>query len=129
MRRTIRHLLILVTAIAAATTAVAAAPTSASAAGAPTCLHDRVTLDYCATTYASPRYKGWTYLESTCPPEAYCFYAGSINTWTWDGRAWSRSRLNAAQWVYVYPYSGEWRWVWTQKSGWQATTEGRFVVR
>jgi hypothetical protein len=102
-----------------------ASPATASASS---CLQDRLTMDYCSVTYASPAYKGWTYLESTCPQGAACFWSGQIGAWRWSGTAWSQTNLRAAQWVYVYPYTGEWRWAWTQATGWVATNSGRFRI-
>jgi hypothetical protein len=122
-----RHIALRLAVIALAAAALfGASPATASAS---TCYQDRVTLDYCSTTYASPNYKGWTYLASTCPRDAYCFWSGQISAWRWSGSSWSQASLRAGQWVYVYPYTGEWRWAWTQQTGWLATNQGKFEVR
>ena len=121
-----RHALRLLVIALLATGLFGASPATASASS---CYHDRLTLDACAVTYASPKYKGWTYLESTCPQGAQCFWAGQISAWRWSGSAWSSANLRAAQWVYVYPYTGEWRWAWTQQTGWVATNQGSFRLQ
>lgn len=45
-----------------------------------------------------------------------------VTSWKWSGSTWSSGTLETfipgAQ-VYVYPYSGGWRWVWTRDSGWR----------
>ena len=123
-----RHALRLIIIALLATGLFGASPSNASAATG-LCYYDRPTHDLCyGNQYASPNYKGWTYLESTCPPQAYCFWSGALTAWRWSGSSWSQTQLRAEQWVYVYPYSGDWRWAWTQSTGWVAVNTGKFRV-
>ena len=74
---------------------------------------------------------GWVYLNlNYCPPGAFCtkIYRISTSAWSWSGSAWSQRSLKGG-WVYVYPYSGQWRWAWTQESGWVAISGHRFEIR
>jgi hypothetical protein len=135
----IRRMIVLAWAIATvamASVAMLATPTTASAAVGVAC-----PAIYPAPAYCSPRpvgyataptsYKGWVYLNlNYCPPRAYCamLYRTSAPAWSWSGSAWSQTSLRGG-WVYVYPYTGEWRWAWTQSSGWVAITGHRFEIR
>jgi hypothetical protein len=74
---------------------------------------------------------GWTFLNlNYCPPGAMCAlnYRTSIPAWSWTNGAWKQASLNGG-WVYTYPYTGSWRWAWTQQSGWVAVNSGRFEIR
>jgi hypothetical protein len=76
-------------------------------------------------------HKGWTYLNlNYCPPSRACaaIYQVSMPAWSWTGTSWRQSTLKGG-WVYVYPYTGQWRWAWTQQSGWVAVNSGRFEIR
>jgi hypothetical protein len=76
-------------------------------------------------------YKGWTYLNlNYCAPRAACvaMFRQSMSAWSWTNGAWKRAQLDGG-WVYTYPYTGSWRWAWTQRSGWVAVNSGRFEIR
>lgn len=84
-------------------------------------------------TYATAgtNHVGWVYLNlNYCPPGAFCtkIHRVSTSAWSWNGSAWSSRQLRGG-WVYVYPYTGEWRWAWTQESGWVAISGHRFERR
>lgn len=83
------------------------------------------------TKLASSSHIGWTFLNlNYCPPGMMCaaVHTSSMNAWRWTGSAWTRTSL-AGGWVYVYPYTGQWRWAWTQSTGWVAVSGGRFEIR
>ena len=74
---------------------------------------------------------GWVYLNlNYCAPGAMCayIYRESTTAWHWTGTKWMQASLRGG-WVYVYPYTGSWRWAWTQDSGWVAISGGRFELR
>lgn len=128
-------------AIAALTlvTSAAALPATSSAAdfAAPRCVAPandgfvaRCMPQYQPAT-ASTQHIGWTYLNlNYCAPGMACIalYRDSMSAWSWTGTAWKPSSLRQG-WVYVYPYTGAWRWAWTQDTGWVAVTGGRFELR
>lgn len=124
-----------VLALAVACTATAAAPATANAV-APACPAIYPRPAYCdgpidATRLAGTNHVGWVYLNlNYCPPGYACALSYQVNTsaWRWSGSAWSRASL-AGGWVYVYPYTGSWRWAWTQQSGWVAVSGERFEIR
>lgn len=75
--------------------------------------------------------EGWVHLNlNHCPTGRVCaaIYRHSMPAWRWTGRAWVQSSLQQG-WVYVSPYTGQWRWAWTQRTGWVAVTGGRFEFR
>jgi hypothetical protein len=74
---------------------------------------------------------GWTYLNlNHCPVGLMCpaIYRESMVAWSWTGTAWRQTSLRQG-WAYVYPYTGAWRWAWTQETGWVAVSGGRFELR
>ena len=80
---------------------------------------------------AGTSHVGWTYLNlNYCAPGMACIalYRDSTSAWSWSGTAWRPSSLRQG-WVYVYPYTGSWRWAWTQDTGWVAVYGGRFEIR
>lgn len=122
--------------LALVTTAVAM-PASSSAAElvAPRCISPTDgAFARCAPVQprtAGLQHVGWTYLNlNYCPTGMMCaaLYRDSMSAWSWTGSAWRPSTLRQG-WVYVYPYTGEWRWAWTQSTGWVAVTGGRFELR
>jgi hypothetical protein len=119
----------LIVAMLAMTATAAAAPADASAV---TCLpSSNITNSCMGYQTAGVNHKGWVYLNlNYCPPGALCrmSYRESIDAWHWTGTRWTQSSVKGG-WVYVYPYSGQWRWVWTQASGWVALDSGRFEIR
>ena len=136
LRRTLWRWTIAATAVIATITAV---PTTASAAtgfAAPRCGSDTTPGDFvCMPQYepatASLKHVGWTYLNlNYCAPGRLCaaIYRDSMAAWSWNGRSWTQASLRQG-WVYVYPYTGEWRWAWTQSTGWVAVSGGRFELR
>jgi hypothetical protein len=132
LRRHIWRWLTVAMLAAAATTALAGAPASASAADVINCF--RAPCDIARPAEyrtAGVSYKGWTYLNlNHCPQGALCRMAfrESMSAWSWTGSKWVGATLKGG-WVYVYPYTGNWRWAWTQKSGWVAVDSGRFEIR
>jgi hypothetical protein len=74
-------------------------------------------------------WSGWGYVQgSTCPPGAYCFWAGGVQAWRWNG-SWSSQLLTNGTQVYIYPYAVGWSWVWTQSTGWLAVADKYVWVR
>jgi hypothetical protein len=130
----IRRMIVVAWAIvtmAVASVAMMAAPATASAT---VCPDDGAY--YCGVrpvgyATAPTSYKGWVYLNlNYCPPGALCamLYRTSTPAWSWTGSSWKQSSIRGG-WVYVYPYTGEWRWAWTQESGWVAISGHRFEIR
>lgn len=119
-------------------TATAATPTTASAdIATPYCPAIYPRPAYCSTPvpvgYATApvSYKGWVYLNlNYCAPNMLCahIYRTSTSAWSWTGSSWRQSSIRGG-WVYVYPYTGSWRWAWTQESGWVAISGHRFEIR
>ena len=121
---------------------VSAAPASAAASPAIACpmIHyfnpNGWPVDQCGkpirpASLASTSHIGWVYLNlNYCAPKMMCtqMYRMSASAWSWSGTAWNKASINNG-WVYVYPYTGEWRWAWTQESGWVAMNTGRFEIR
>jgi hypothetical protein len=144
-----RHLWrwVTVAALAAFATA-AAAPAGASAATASTAIarpvlcpmyarsaNDTATASRCGVPLgyrtAALNHVGWTYLNlNYCAPGRACamMYRMSMGAWRWTGSRWVAASLSQG-WVYVSPYTGEWRWAWTQGTGWVAVSGGRFELR
>ena len=122
-------------AIAIAGTATAAAPATAEATVRYACPAIYPRPAYCDEQANAPRlaaanHVGWVYLNlNYCPPGYACaaIYHSSTPAWRWSGTAWSRASL-AGGWVYVYPYTGSWRWAWTQQTGWVAVNTGNFRI-
>lgn len=110
-----------------------AAPASATATACPA-IYTRPA--YCdgvapAVRLAPLGYAGWTYLNlNHCPAGMMCaaVFRDSTQAWRWTGRQWTHASLRGG-WVYVYPYTGEWRWAWTHESGWVAISGHRFEIR
>lgn len=121
-------------ALAVAFTATATAPATASATTY-SCPATYPRPAFCdgpvQTQVAGPSHIGWVYLNlNYCPSGMACaaVYRATMPAWSWTGSAWRGSSV-AQGWVYVYPYTGGWRWVWTQRSGWVAVNSGRFEIR
>lgn len=104
-----------------------------------TVLHDQRICAAPASDY--PRYSDWGRLVtrfSTSPlpcefsifpydiddpqPMIACLaMVRQLDAWRWDGRRWvAADGLYPGQRAYVYPYTADWRWVWTKQSGWVA---------
>lgn len=79
---------------------------------------------------AGLRHTGWTWLSLDNCSSVACtnVYRTSAPAWRWTGTSWVRSSL-APGWVYVAPYTGQWRWAWTKRTGWVAVTGERFELR
>jgi hypothetical protein len=108
-----------------------AAPSQASAA---TCLTISRDGNVCgravipSTPLASLGYTGWTRLNlNYCASGRICaaLYRTTTLAWSWTGTQWVQASLRGG-YVYVAPYSGQWRWAWTQDTGWVAISGGRF---
>lgn len=126
---------ILVLAVASAGTLAAPATSSATIIGTPVCPAIYPRPAYCdgpaPVQLAGVRHVGWVYLNlNHCPQAMMCaaIYRDSMPAWSWTGSSWRQSTLRQG-WVYVYPYTGSWRWAWTQQSGWVAVSSGRFEIR
>ena len=75
-------------------------------------------------TVVLPSHTGWVYTRrqpTFCSASypARCSQS-PISAWRWTGYSWTSSSLAGGTQVYAYPYSGEWHWVWTQRTGWLA---------
>lgn len=109
----------------------ALAPASASAIAVPPChLNPAYCAPYAYRT-APLGYQGWTFLNlNHCPYGLVCaaVYRDSIPAWRWTGSSWEQTTISQG-WTYVHPYTGSWRWAWTQKTGWLAVSGGRFEIR
>ena len=148
-RRSTRWLALALTAATFLATAAVAGPTAATAAPcAPTVANCQLPqCEWGADGFAPPTdcsvvgyrtagltHVGWTYhVPNHCPAGQLCAQGGGVDYWTapawrWSGSRWVATRLSAG-WVYVYPYTGQWRWAWTQSTGWVAVTGSRFEVR
>jgi hypothetical protein len=74
-------------------------------------------------------YTGWAYMDLN-----YCggcwkrpAFQHATSAWSWTGTRWTTTSIRHG-WVYLYPYTGSWRWAWTQSSGWVAIEGGRFSL-
>ena len=74
-------------------------------------------------------YTGWVQLVDPCPAGmvGVTCTPGSAAAWRWNGYSWSQQHIMRDQMVYVAPFSGQWRWVWTQRTGWLAITGQQFL--
>lgn len=80
---------------------------------------------------AATTHRGWVYLNlNYCAPGRACaaIHAVSTTAYRWTGRSWSTVALPGG-WVYVSPYTGQWRWAWTKQTGWLVVGTGRFELR
>jgi len=59
-------------------------------------------------------YKGWGWVQQPL--------GIAVPGWSWNstGQAWSFRSLPSGTQVYLWPWSSDWEWVWTQDSGWLA---------
>ena len=135
MHTTLRHSWRASLAILAILTAITVLPSSASAAKVLCPLKTETTACQWVDDPIAPlSHIGWTYLNNNyCPPGMACIQGGPDGyldspAWRWSGTAWSQTTLSQG-WVYVYPYTGQWRWAWTQRTGWVAISGGRFDIR
>lgn len=134
--RTARHYVliaaVLLTSIFTALVASAATPANAEAAQACPMIYPRPA--YCdggGVQLAGPNYTGWVYMNlNHCPNGVVCrlMYRESAAAWRWTGSRWVGAQIRGG-WVYVSPYTGNWRWAWTQRSGWVAIKGERFERR
>lgn len=130
-RRTIVWAAIATMLVAAFATAAAPATAAATTAACPAIYPRPAYCDVSHRTLARTSHVGWVYLNlNHCPPGMMCaaLYRATTPAWSWTGSAWRQSSLRQG-WVYVYPYTGAWRWAWTQQSGWVAISGGRFEIR
>lgn len=76
-------------------------------------------------------YTGWVYFNlNYCATGFVCTqqFRVSVPAWKWTGKGWAEGTLKDG-WVYVAPFSGDFRWVYSADSGWVAYYGGRFEVR
>lgn len=136
IQKRIRMLVVLAIATLTMCTTSAVAPSTASALE---CMAPVVDHGPCSlvrpgdkvTWLASRNHTGWAYMNlNHCPSGMMCaaVFQQSTLAWRWTGRRWMQSSLNQG-WVYLYPYAGDWRWAWTQRTGWLAVSGGRFELR
>ena len=135
----------LTVAMLASLAAAAAAPTTASATvcyGATTCGPDG---QFQCQAGTEPRYlgtagtqcvrvspaplghQGWAWYEAPM-----CIALAGVDctpvAWSWTRRGWQRGIAPNTGWVYLYPYTGTWRWAWTRNTGWVAMSGARFEL-
>jgi hypothetical protein len=87
---------------------------------------------------APTNHVGWTHLNlnhcaaQVCTAQYRADAPAFIPRYTWSGAQWYISSFSETKikggWVYVSPYSGQWRWAYTQTTGWVIAT-GRFELR
>jgi hypothetical protein len=59
------------------------------------------------------------------PAPSYCYNRISFKTaYRWTGRSWVPQSIAGGTQVYIYPYTGSWAWIWTQRTGWLAIQRG-----
>lgn len=85
-----------------------------------------------ATSNVPLNYVGWVYLVdgwdcNNGRPTMIGCGPTTAAAWRWSGTSWSQAGLFRGQYVYVHPYSGAWRWVWTQQTGWLAMSGETFI--
>lgn len=82
--------------------------------------------------HPSSTYIGWGYTRGLgiCPPGAMCIWSGEIRVpaWRWNG-AWNATTVDTGTRVWIYPFSGEWRWIWTSSTGWLAMQQDRLLLK
>lgn len=91
-----------------------------------------------STRLAPLHYRGWVNLVFPQPTGTGCYTDAAgytacggpvleqLTAWRWSGRAWSRTVIGPGEY-YAWPYTGQWRWVWSADTGWLAVTGGTFV--
>lgn len=136
MIRQLRSWMLLAAALAVAFAASSMAPPAASAAtsAAIACPAIYPAPAWCSgqtePKLAGTDYIGWAYLNlNYCPPNMACAAVSreSMPAWRWTASGWVRASLAQGR-VYLYPYSGYWRWAWTSQTGWLAVYGGRFEL-
>lgn len=65
-------------------------------------------------------HKGWVETRATVQCAAAPCPGSSLQAYYWSGRAWYSYPIAGGQQVYAWPYTGEWHWIWTQRTGWLA---------
>lgn len=118
MKRTTLRRILLVLVVALATSMVAA-PTSSAAWISCDGVAPNSTV-VCDPDRVGEQYVGWALLTRCWSNGACTRQVQGFGAWRWSGTAWQSTSLRGPQWVYVYPYSGRWQWVWTQQTGWLA---------
>lgn len=134
-RRTVFRWLTVAAVVSTSAFASLAAPLSASASPVYTCRPGPpMVCEPFAGVKEAPvaplGYQGWTYLNlNYCAPGAACIamYRETTVAWAPAGTTWTQMALRGG-WVYVWPYTGEWRWAWTDETGWVAVTGQRFEL-
>jgi len=124
---------------------VGVAPSQASAGTTPVCQNASQAAQYGCTTpppkggakqyqLAGANYVGWAYLDlNFCAEGMACTLAYRMDTpsYRWNHRkviGWSAATIQGG-WVYVYPFSGDWRWLYTANDGWNAVYAPRLELR
>ncbi len=118
-----RILLVAITALVAALAMNAAKPAEAQAFVDP------------SIVFSS--YQGWGAVRDepvACPaiyPQpAYCSQPSTAVAYRWNAksRSWSTLRIYGGTQVYIYPFSGDWMWIWTQRTDWLAIKRGSLTT-
>lgn len=123
--RTYRRWCTATIAMLALVVAALAAPAGAHAAGTPICTVSGQASECHAdgrVLLAGPNEVGWVYLTlNYCAPGRACTreYMMSTLAYRWSSNRWVQASIGEG-WVYVYPFSGNWRWVYTSSTGWLA---------
>lgn len=88
------------------------------------------TIVACQPQTAPLTHEGWVTLNlNYCPPRVMCrmMYRTHADAWRWTGRGWVAAKIKGGR-VYVAPYTGQWRWVYSYETGWLAITGNRFEL-
>ncbi|MCW2928288.1 MAG: hypothetical protein JWM86_2256 [Thermoleophilia bacterium] len=72
-----------------------------------------------------PSHQGWVQVRArgnydTCGIVGPC----GVGAYRWSGTQWNATKIGWGTQVYAYPYSGDWMWIWTQRTGWLAIQRG-----
>ena len=106
--------------------ALVAAPSAASATSA--CPGSCGSFEGPVARPVPTNYVGWAAFTPDAPDCRAAICVGEELTapaWRWTGTSWRPAYLPGG-FVYVYPYSGDWRWAWTARTGWVAIYGAHF---
>ena len=68
-----------------------------------------------------PSHEGWVNVRARTNSDI-CGIVGpcGVSAWRWSGYQWTQTRVLWGSQVYAYPYTGDWHWIWTSRTGWLA---------
>jgi hypothetical protein len=83
-----------------------------------------------------PAYQGWGVVREgtaqACSMDfgVGCTYGGPLTyaAWRWGARGWTSAPRVHGSSVYIYPYTGGWRWTWSRDAGWSAMRAEDLVI-